>query len=234
VLKRLHHPDPPHVRLPRLSRHARPCYDCAGSGRRALILPPPYYTVNVFTDAILLQVNGRRGEEGDKRSMRLKDRLAELRQDRGWTLRALRAHVLELTGAVLSISYLSELERTDALPSLETLARLAAAYSISPQDLLAPVDLPAGDHMPGGGEAGGGDGDALAQYPPGLRALIARGLVTPEWAGSLARIEFRGQRPRTEDEWQAIYGLLKAFLDPGTAGIGQGGGGTTDGDARDV
>jgi len=166
--------------------------------------------------------------------MRLKDRLAELRQDRGWTLRALRAHVLELTGANLSISYLSELERTDALPSLETLARLAAAYGISPQDLLAPVDLPAGDHMPGGGEAGGGDGDALAQYPPGLRALIARGLVTPEWAGSLARIEFRGQRPRTEDEWQAIYGLLKAFLDPGTAGIGQGGGGATDGDARDV
>ncbi len=150
--------------------------------------------------------------------MRLKDRLAELRQDRGWTLRALRAHVLELTGAVLSISYLSELERTDALPSLETLARLAAAYSISPQDLLAPVDLPAGDHMPGGGEAGDGDGDALAQYPPGLRALIARGLVTPEWAGSLARIEFRGQRPRSEDEWQAIYGLLKAFLDPATVG----------------
>ncbi len=146
--------------------------------------------------------------------MRLKDRLAELRQDRGWTLRALREHILELTGAVLSISYLSELERTDALPSLETLARLARAYDLSPQDLLAPVDLPAGD--PARGDAGGGD--TLAQYPPGLRALIARGTVTPEWAGALARIEFRGQRPRTEDEWQAIYGLLKAFLDPATVG----------------
>jgi len=70
--------------------------------------------------------------------------------------------------------------------------------------------------MPGGGEAGGGD--ALAQYPPGLRALIIRRTVTPEWAAALARIEFRGQRPRTEDEWQAIYGLLKAFLDPATVG----------------
>ncbi len=146
--------------------------------------------------------------------MQLRDRLAELRRERGLTLRALRERVLERTGAVLSISYLSELERTDALPSLETLARLARAYDISPQDLLAPVDLPAGD--PTLGDAGGGD--ALAQYPPGLRALIARGLVTPEWAGTLARIEFRGQRPRSEDEWQAIYGLLKAFLDPATAG----------------
>ncbi len=147
--------------------------------------------------------------------MRLKDRLAELRQDRGWTLRALREHILELTGAVLSISYLSELERTDALPSLETLARLAAAYGISPQDLLAPVELPAGDMTLGRAT---GTGDMLAQYPPGLRALIEREIVTPEWAGSLARIEFRGQRPRTEDEWQAIYGLLKAFLDPATVG----------------
>jgi len=146
--------------------------------------------------------------------MQLKDRLGELRRERGLTLRALRERVLERTGAVLSISYLSELERTDALPSLETLARLARAYDISPQDLLAPVDLPAGD--PALGDAGGGD--TLAQYPPGLRALIARGTVTPEWAGALARIEFRGQRPRTEDEWQAIYGLLKAFLDPATVG----------------
>jgi len=148
--------------------------------------------------------------------MQLRDRLAELRREHGLTLRALRERVLERTGAVLSISYLSELERTDALPSLETLARLARAYDLSPQDLLAPVDLPAGD--PALGNAGGRD--ALSLYPPGLRALIARGLVTPEWAGTLARIEFRGQRPRTEDEWQAIYGLLKAFLDPATVADG--------------
>jgi len=146
--------------------------------------------------------------------MQLKDRLGELRRERGLTLRALRERVLARTGAVLSISYLSELERTDALPSLETLARLARAYDLSPQDLLAPVDLPAGD--PARGDAGGGD--TLAQYPPGLRALIVRGTVTPEWAGALARIEFRGQRPRSEDEWQAIHGLLKAFLDPATVG----------------
>jgi len=146
--------------------------------------------------------------------MQLRDRLAELRRERDLTLRALRERVLERTGAVLSISYLSELERTDALPSLETLARLARAYDLSPQDLLAPVDLPAGD--PALGDVGAGD--ALAQYPPGLRALITRRTVTPEWAAALARIEFRGQRPRTEDEWQAIYGLLKAFLDPATVG----------------
>jgi len=131
--------------------------------------------------------------------MQLKDRLGELRRERGLTLRALRERVLARTGAVLSISYLSELERTDALPSLETLARLARAYDLSPQDLLAPVDLPAGDMTLGRAT---GTGDTLAQYPPGLRA----------------RIEFRGQRPRSEDEWQAIYGLLKAFLDPATAG----------------
>jgi transcriptional regulator with XRE-family HTH domain len=152
---------------------------------------------------------------GLKAVMQLRDRLAELRRERGLTLRALRERVLERTGAVLSISYLSELERTDALPSLETLARLARAYDISPQDLLAPVELPAGDMTLGRAT---GTGDTLAQYPPGLRALIEREIVTPEWAGTLARIEFRGQRPRTEDEWQAIYGLLKAFLDPATVG----------------
>ena len=171
--------------------------------------------------------------------MQLRDRLAELRRERGLTLRALRERVLERTGAVLSISYLSELERTDALPSLETLARLARAYDISPQDLLAPVDLPAGD--PALGDVGAGD--ALAQYPPGLRALITRRTVTPEWAAALARIEFRGQRPRSEDEWQAIYGLLKAFLDPATVNEpraapavdltddGDGAGDASDGDA---
>jgi len=161
--------------------------------------------------------------------MHLRDRLAELRRERGWTLRALRQRVQDLTGATLSISYLSELERTDALPSLEMLARLARAYDISPQDLLAPVDLPGGDLASGLG-AEKGEKDALAQYPPGLRALIVRGLVTPEWAGTLARIEFRGQRPHTEDEWQAIYGLLKAFLDPETSGTGRGSGGAEDGE----
>ncbi len=150
--------------------------------------------------------------------MQLRDRLAELRRDHGLTLRALRERVLERTGAVLSISYLSELERTDALPSLETLARLARAYDISPQDLLASVDLPAGDQALGEGKGG----DVLARYPSGLRTLIERGAVSPEWAEALARIEFRGQRPRSEDEWQAIYGLLKAFLDPRTTDDGSG------------
>jgi len=182
-----------------------------------------YNTLSTYLSSHFHQKKIGHVERGGLRAaMQLRNRLAELRRDRGWTLRALRERVLERTGAVLSISYLSELERTDALPSLEMLARLARAYDLSPQDLLAPVDLPAGDPALGeaGGAAGGaaGGGDALAQYPPGLRALIARGTVTPEWAGTLARIEFRGQRPRSEDEWQAIYGLLKVFLDPATAG----------------
>lgn len=136
--------------------------------------------------------------------MELKHRLAELRRECGITLRELRERIRERAGEKLSISYLSELERTNIVPSVETLARVAAGYELSLYDLLAPVDSPV--------DFSGRGSDA--QYPEALRALKDNGQIDEEWLETLARIEFRGRRPRTESEWLAIYSMLNAFIGP--------------------
>jgi transcriptional regulator with XRE-family HTH domain len=132
--------------------------------------------------------------------MKLNDRLRELRKERGLTLRELRDRVEERTGGRLSISYLSELERKEAVPSVETLARVAGGYGISLQDLLAPVNFY--------------EVDSEARYPKGLLQFKENRQIENEWVDTLARIEFRGQRPETEDEWLALYSMLKAFIEP--------------------
>lgn len=136
--------------------------------------------------------------------MNLRDRLAELRRERGFTLRTLRDGIQERTGEKLSISYLSELERTDAVPSVETLAKVSAGYGLSLYDLLAPVDSPV-DFSGKGTEA---------RYPQALVTLKENGQIPEDWLDTLARIEYRGRRPRTEDEWLAIYRMLRAFIGP--------------------
>lgn len=102
----------------------------------------------------------------------------------------------------MSISYLSELERLDTAPSVETLGKVAAGYDLSLYDLLAAVDSPV--------DFSGGA--THAQYPSALRELIERGEIDEEWAKTLSRIEFRGRRPRSEAEWRAIYSTLNAFI----------------------
>lgn len=132
--------------------------------------------------------------------MKLNDRLRELRKERGLTLRELRDHIEEKTGAKLSISYLSEIERKEAVPSVETLARVAGGYGISLQDLLGPVNFY--------------EVDSEASYPKGLLQFKENRQIEDDWVDTLARIEFRGQRPETEDEWLALYSMLKAFIEP--------------------
>lgn len=131
--------------------------------------------------------------------MLLSDRLAELRRERGLTLRELRTRIAEVTDNPPSISYLSELERGQATPSLDSLSRLALAYNLSLQDLLAPVD----DH----------DGQTDAQYPPSLLAFARERGLSDAWKETLARVEYRGKRPDNEMEWEAIYGMLRVFLE---------------------
>lgn len=132
--------------------------------------------------------------------MKLQERLAELRRDEGLTLRELRERIEQNSGERLSVSYLSELERTENIPPLETLARVAQGYGMTLADLLDPVDL--------------FEERTEASYPKSLRDFITRHHLDPEWAAALSRIEFRGQRPDSDSEWQAIYGMLRAFLEP--------------------
>lgn len=132
--------------------------------------------------------------------MKLNQRLAELRREEGLTLRELRERIEQRTGDRLSVSYLSELERSANVPPLETIARLAQGYDLTLADLLDPVDL--------------FDERTQASYSKSLRDFIAHQGLDSEWAAALSRIEFRGQRPDSDSEWQAIYGMLRAFLEP--------------------
>lgn len=137
--------------------------------------------------------------------MKLCERLAALRRERGLTLRELREQIVEHTGERLSISYLSELERTDAFPSVETLARMARAYDLSLQQLVEPVDF--------SGDASSA-ADRAVPYPESLLTLRQQGRIDDDWLATLARIEFRGKRPGAEEEWLAVYAVLKALIEP--------------------
>lgn len=126
--------------------------------------------------------------------MKLNERLREIRREHSVTL----LQVAEIT--TLSVSYLSDLERGRAKPSLDTLERLAAYYEISIVDLLSGVD-----------GLGTPSKEGLA---PGLLALLEKNRIDEETAQELNRIELRGKRPRTEEEWYALYLNLKMIMRP--------------------
>ena len=130
--------------------------------------------------------------------MDLKSRLAELRRDEGLTLRELRDRIRERTGDAVSIGYLSELERVDSVPSVDVLAKIAVGYGISVGELLRPVDF--------------FDAPDAVRYPKPLTRLVESGELSAEWAATLGRIEFRGRRPQSEDDWMAVYSVLKALI----------------------
>jgi XRE family transcriptional regulator, regulator of sulfur utilization len=136
--------------------------------------------------------------------MKLHERLAELRREHRITLRELRERIRAHADQDLSISYLSELERTETAPSLKTLTSVAAGYGISVGALLAPVGAESLEQSSG--------------LPNGLRTLAEEGALSQDWIETLARIEFRGVRPESQDEWQAIYGVLKALMEPKVPG----------------
>ena len=126
--------------------------------------------------------------------MQLHARLKEIRRQRNSTL----LQVAEATK--LSVSYLSDLERGRTQPSLETLNKLVGYYQITLTDLLTGVDT-----------AGGHTAGSLA---PGLGELIINGTLTEEAAFDLNRVELRGKRPQTADEWHELYLYLKLLMKP--------------------
>lgn len=129
--------------------------------------------------------------------MELKDRLAQLRREREYTLRELRDRIERETGERMSFSYLSSLERVGGTPSIETLMQIAAGYGLSLQALLAPVVF--ADRLTDG------------RYPPSLVEFAQKERLNPDWIDTLASIQFRGERPSTTAEWAAIYGVLNVL-----------------------
>ena len=117
--------------------------------------------------------------------MKLGERLREVRQQRKLTL----LQVAQATD--LSVSYLSDLERGRTRPSFDTLERLATCFRLSPADIVAGVD--------------GWGSPTIESLAPGLQELVEAGRLPLEDALDLSRIELRGRRPRTSDEWYELY-----------------------------
>jgi transcriptional regulator with XRE-family HTH domain len=128
--------------------------------------------------------------------MNLAERLRELRTQNGKRLK----DVADAAG--ISVPYLSDLERGRTNPSMDTLQALARAYEISMQDLIAPVDF--------GGPSSSGP------LPPGLAELAADPVLGPrlgpDWIASLSRIELRGRRPRTKEDWYEVFLHLRRVI----------------------
>lgn len=129
--------------------------------------------------------------------MKLCERLREMRKERGLRLKDI-AVVTKL-----SMPYLSDLERGRTNPSLDTLIVLARSYNLSLKDLLEPVEF-------------GGIGSGVP-LPNGLADLyndpVMGAQLTPEWVHTLSRIELRGKRPQSKQDWFEIFLHLKRILD---------------------
>jgi len=129
--------------------------------------------------------------------MKLHARLKEVRMSHDLTLKALA----ERTG--LSVSYLSDIERGRTTPSLSTLEALATSLEMTVIDFLTGVDF--------AGET------TSASLPPGLAELLEdeeyRSEITPEWVDMLSKIQLRGKRPHTKEDWLILYLQLKRILE---------------------
>lgn len=132
--------------------------------------------------------------------MRLADRFRELRSANDLTLK----NLAELTG--LSVSYLSDIERGRTMPSLDTLTTLATAFRMTVTDLLTGVDF-AGERT-------------IASLPAGLHELMMdkefKDELTQDWIDLLTRIELRGTRPSSKQDWLELYLHLKRVLEQPT------------------
>lgn len=129
--------------------------------------------------------------------MKLNERLKELRKEREFTLKKL-AEISEL-----SVSYLSDIERGRTVPTLSTLETIASALNVTIIDLLSGVDF-AGEQT-------------AASLPQGLVELkrdpTYGDQITPEWVETLSKIQMRGKRPETKDDWLMLFLQLKKILE---------------------
>ena len=127
--------------------------------------------------------------------MDLRERLTQLRKSRGYSLRELRDRIDRETGEAMAISYLSALERVGRTPSIDTLTRIAAGYDMTVQELLGPVVTTGKPEAP--------------RYSPSFDVFARKWNLDESDKEDLWRIQYRGARPETEDDWDLLYLMLK-------------------------
>jgi transcriptional regulator with XRE-family HTH domain len=130
--------------------------------------------------------------------MTIGQRLREKRREKTMTLKQLA------DAAGLTVTYLSDVERDRTKPSLKTLGRVAEGLGITTTDLIAGVDL-----------LGAETDEAL---PPGLRELrddpAWRDQLNDDWIRTLVRLDYRGKRPQTKQDWRDVFLSLRRVISP--------------------
>ena len=128
--------------------------------------------------------------------MTIGQRIREKRHEKKLTLKELA----ETTG--LSLTYLSDVERDRTRPSVKTLMRIAEKLEVTTTDLIHGVeDL----------------GDLTAEgLPAGLRDLLRDPEWEPhldeDWVRTLLRVDYRGRRPQTKEDWLEVFLSLRRIL----------------------
>jgi transcriptional regulator with XRE-family HTH domain len=129
--------------------------------------------------------------------MTIGQRIRERRHEQGLTLKELA----ERTG--LSLTYLSDVERDRTRPSMKTLVRISEKLGSTATDLMRSVE--------GLGEL------TEASLPAGLKDLINDPDWAPhvdeEWVRTLMRVDYRGKRPQTKQDWIHLFLTLQSVLD---------------------
>jgi transcriptional regulator with XRE-family HTH domain len=115
-------------------------------------------------------------------------RVRQLREKKGWSLTEMAVQ------AGISRSYLAQIERGESLPTQSKIVQLADALGALPSELL-------------------GEKTNQAVIPESLQEFAqSAGLGSAE-VQMLARIEYRGKRPGTVEEWKLLYTIIKTMLE---------------------
>lgn len=117
-------------------------------------------------------------------------RIKEYREDRGMTASQLAAK------SGVSKSYISELENdsgTGKHPSADKLYAIAKALGVAMSDLLGRPIIT----------------NPVSKHPPSLLAFAKQAKLPQADIEMLARIQFRGEPPKTQERWEFIYQAIR-------------------------
>lgn len=123
--------------------------------------------------------------------MQVGDRLKSIRKEKKLTLK----EVSNITK--ISLAFLSDIERCDAKPSLDTLTKLAEFYKMTLAELLAHTEESRPEKI----------------FPTNLLELQKEIGLSDEWMNTLSSVQYRGNQPNTKEEWYTLYLNLKQLLE---------------------